>query len=124
MTRLLRSLLILGLLASLPASAQQGITTCSSTSLAVSGTSSNVKLSACGETALLWNTGTQELFYAVGTAVGTAATVPSTGVLSTTSNSLPGNSFVVINTGTAPLYLAAITSTSTTTMRITQGLTK
>jgi hypothetical protein len=56
------------------------------------------------------------VFYVTGTASSTAAT--------TSNYSLPGNSFIVINVGNgsavAP-YLAAITATSTTTLRITQG---
>ena len=113
---LLRNLLLLAAVLATPAGAQQGITPCASKSLSVSGSSTNVALSNCGETALLWNVGTQEAFYKlVTTSAGTAAT---------TDNSLPGNSFVVVNTGAAPLFLAAITSTSTTTLRVTQGLTR
>ena len=116
MTRLLRSLLLFAAVIAVPASAQQGITPCASKSLSVTSSSGNVALSNCGETALLWNVGTQELFYKlVTTSAGTAAT---------TDNSLPGNSFVVVNTGQAPLFLAAITNTSSTTLRITQGLTR
>jgi hypothetical protein len=116
MTRLLLSLFFIAAVALTPVYAQQGITPCASATLSVSGTSSNVQLSACGETALLWNVGTQELFYTIGAASNTAAT--------TSSNSLPGNSFVVLNVSNAKLYLAAITATSTTNLRITQGLTR
>lgn len=116
MIRLLRNLFVLAAVFTTPVSAQQGITPCASGTLAVSNTSANVALNKCGETALLWNVGTQEAFYKlVTTNAGTAAT---------TDNSLPGNSFVVINVGSAPLFLAAITSTSTTNIRITQGLTR
>ena len=100
----------------LPASAQQGITPCASNSISVSGTSANVQLSACGQTVLLWNVGTQELFYNYGPLSSEAAT--------TSGNSLPGNSFVVLNLGYNQLYLAAITASSTTTLRITQGQTR
>jgi hypothetical protein len=101
-----------------PASSQfaAGISPCSANTISVSGSSNNVQLSLCGPSVLLWNVGTQELFYVTGTASGTAAT--------TSNYSLPGNSFIVINVGNgsaiAP-YLAAITATSTTTLRITQG---
>ena len=116
MTRALRSLFIIAALFTAPASAQQGITPCAPATLAVSNTSANVQMSACGETALLWNVGTQEAFYRIGVGSGTTAV--------TTDNSLPGNSFVVINVGNAKLYLAAITASSTTNIRITQGLTR
>ena len=96
--------------------AQQGITPCAAFSISASNTSANQQLSACGDTILLWNVGTQELFYNFGTASSTAAT---------SSNwSLPGNSFVVISLGFNKYYLAAITSASTTTLRITQGITR
>ena len=116
MTRLLPSLFFIAAVLATPVRAQQGITPCASATLAVSNTSSNVQMSACGETALLWNVGTQEAFYKlVTTSAGTAAT---------TDNSLPGNSFVVVNVSNAKLYLAAITASSTTNIRITQGLTR
>jgi hypothetical protein len=98
------------------ANAQAGITPCASSTIPVTGSSANVHLSACGQTVLLWNVGTQELFYNYGPSSSEAAT--------TSGNSLPGNSFVVLNLGYAQPYLAAITSTSTTTLRITQGQTR
>jgi len=106
------ALLLLGLLG-VSASAQQGIAPCAATSISVSNTTANAQLSSCGQTAILWNVGSQELFYALG---------PLSSQAATTSNfSLPGNSFVIINVGLNKPYLAAITSTSTTTLRITQG---
>lgn len=108
---------ILLLLLAGSADAQQGITPCTpAASLSVSTISSNVQLSACGATVLLWNTGTQEAFFNYGTTSSTAAT--------TSSWSLPGASFVVLNLGTSRPYLAAITASSSTTIRIVQGLTK
>lgn len=106
-------LLFVGLL---PACAQSGITPCSANTISVTGTSANAQLSACGQTVLLWNIGTQELFYTYGSASSTAAT--------TSNYSLPGGDFVVLNLGTQKYYLAAITATSTTTLRITQGQTR
>lgn len=97
--------------------AQQGITPCTpAATLNVTTSSSNVQLSACGGTVLLWNVGAQEAFYAYGSTSATAAT--------TSSFSLPGTSFVVLSLGNARPYLAAITSTSSTTLRITQGQTR
>lgn len=93
-----------------------GLSPCSANSISVSGTSGNVQLSTCGPVILLWNITSQELFYNFGTASTTAAT--------TSNYSIPGNSFIVINLPNAQAagyYLAAITATSTTTLRITQG---
>lgn len=90
-----------------------GISPCANSTISVTVASSNVHLSTCGSVVLLWNTTSQEAFYAYGSASNTAAT--------TSSYSLPGNSFVVLNLGVSGLYLAAITASSTTTLRITQG---
>ena len=110
-------LVVAGLLfISAPAGSQQGITPCAAFSVSVSGTSANQQLSNCGTTILLWNVGTQELFYVVGSASSTAAT--------TSNFSLPGASFVVLNLNNTRPYVAAITASSTTTMRITQGQTR
>ena len=109
-------LLALGfLLASWSAqAAPQGIIPCSAQTISVSNSSSSVQLSNCGGTVLLWNISSQEVFYTWGLAPNTAAT--------TSSYSLPGNSFVVLNLGLAQYYLAAITGSSTSTLRITQGV--
>ena len=102
---------------STPIYAQQGITPCAApTALSVTATSSNVQLSACGTTVLLWNVTSQEAFFTYGTASNTAAT--------TSSYSLPGNAFIVLNVDTNKPYLAAITASSTTTIRIIQGYTR
>jgi hypothetical protein len=93
-----------------------GISPCAAETLSVSGTSSNVQLSLCGPTVLLQNIGSQEMFFNIGAASTTAAT--------TSNYSIPGNTFIVINVPNGqPLgwYLAGITSTSTTTLRVTQG---
>lgn len=91
-----------------------GILPCSAASLSVTGTSSNVQLSKCGPTALIFNIGAQEAFYTFG---GTSALA-----VATTSNySIPGNSFQQVSVGTNGDWIAAITATSTTTLRIVQG---
>lgn len=107
---------LLLLLALLPAaSARQGITPCAAFTISVSNTSANQQLSTCGDTVLLWNVGSQEAFYTFGSASNTAAT--------TSNYSIPATSFAVLSLGLNGLYLAAITSTSTTTLRVTQGNT-
>ena len=60
---------------------------------------------ACGD----WNNGQRSAFSLWSTAATTAG------------YSLPGNTFVVLNVNTVGGYLAAITATSTTTIRIVQG---
>lgn len=106
----------LWLAAGVASHAQQGITPCAAASLSVTNTSSNTQLSACAGTTIVWNIGTVEAFYTYGTASNTAAT---------TSNwSVPAGGFVVLNLGTSRQYLAAITASSTTTIRITQGQTR
>lgn len=97
-----------------PGSAQRGFTPCTGTqpSLSVSNVSSNVQLGTCGGTAILYNNGSQEAFYVLGSASNTAAT--------TSNSSLPGNTFVVLSVPVS-FYLAAITSASTTTIRVVQG---
>src|SRR5215469_15959155 len=93
-----------------------GITPCSANSISVSGSSNNVQLSLCGPVIILYNITSTELFYNYGTASTTAAT--------TSNYSLPGNTYVVLNIGNVSAtagYLAAITASSTTTLRIIQG---
>ena len=113
------ALAILFVFTPLLAEAQQtiGITPCSANTISATTTSSNILLSNCGPTVIVWNVGSQEAFYLTGTASSTAAT--------TASYSVPGTSFVVLNVGagTTP-YLAAITASSATTLRITQGYAK
>jgi hypothetical protein len=82
--------------------------------IAVSSVSANQKLATCGPSVLLLNVGTQELFFQLGTTSAVTAT--------TSSYSLPGNSYILLTV--PPLntnYVAAITSTSTTTLRISEG---
>jgi hypothetical protein len=82
--------------------------------IAVTGSSANQLLTHCGPSVLLMNIGTQELFYQIGTTSSTAAT--------TSSYSLPGNSYILLTVSQiGTTYIAAITSTSTTTLRISQG---
>jgi hypothetical protein len=90
-----------------------GIGLCAASSLAVSGASNNVLLSTCGPTVILFNVTSQEAFFTTGTTSATAAT--------TSSYSIPGNAYIVISISLTTTYLAAITSTSTTTIRILQG---
>lgn len=92
-----------------------GILPCNAASLSVSNTSSNVQLSKCAPSALLMNIGSQEAFYTFG--------ATSAGAVATTSNySIPGNSFQWITVGTNGEWIAAITASSTTTLRIIQGI--
>lgn len=83
--------------------------------LSVSGTTSNVQLKTCGPTVIVYNITSQEVFYTIGSASSTVAT--------TSSNSLPGNTYVVLVVPTASpgYYFAAITATSTSTLRFVQG---
>lgn len=85
------------------------------TTLSVSNSSANVQLAPGCPTVILMNITSQEAFLNLGTASSTAAT--------TSGWSIPGNTFLVFNVpdkGTG-YYLAAITSSSTTTIRIIQG---
>lgn len=111
-------LFLLGLFAANPAAAQNssaGMTPCGNgLTLSVTGTSSNTQLSACGTTAVIWNIGAAEAFFNWGTASNTAA-------VAATSWSLPPGASVTVSTGRAPLYFAAITASSTTTLRVVQG---
>ena len=104
---------------------QAGITPCGGGTLAVTGTSSNVQLSTCGPVAIVYNISTQEAFYALGSTSATAAVAQSSTTSPVASQySIPGNTYVVINVpnaGAPAWYLAAITATSTTTLRIVQG---
>jgi hypothetical protein len=96
--------------------APKGISPCAAASLSVSGTSSNVQLSQCGPSVILMNITSQEAFFNIGKASTTAAT--------TSNYSIPGGAYLVIvvpTLDTAGWYLAAITSTSTTTIRVIQG---
>lgn len=91
-----------------------GITPCGpGITLSVTTSSSNAQLNACGGTAIIWNLGSNEAFINLGSNNSTTAT---------TSNwSIPSGAGVTINTGKAPLYIAAITGSSTATLRIVQG---
>jgi hypothetical protein len=122
---MIRSALFAGILfALLPQSAhaqeQHGFTPCTASAgaqtLSVSGTSSNVQLATCGPNVMLFNITSQEAFYNLGSTSSTAAT--------TSSFSIPGNSYIVLTVPNATVgyWLAAITATSTTTLRISQGI--
>lgn len=114
------------LLFSMGAMAQQaGISVCAGGTLAVTGSSANVQLSTCGPVIIIYNITSQEAFYAYGTTSTTAATAQTSSTATPIAGtySLPGNSFITLNIGNlaAGVYLAAITATSTTTLRIVQG---
>ncbi len=88
-------------------------------SLSVSVTSSNVAVPGCANTVIVYNITSQEAFYKiVTTSAGTAAT---------SDFSIPGNTFVRLAvpvpsspSGTAA-WIAAITASSTTTLRLVPG---
>jgi hypothetical protein len=121
MKTLLR-LILVGLFAfpSVPAFSQAavGLTPCTTTavtgktSLSVTTVSARVQLSNCGPTVILYNIGTIEAFYALGSSTVTATT---------TGFSIPPNFYVILNIGSSSPYLAAVTSSDSTTIRIVQG---
>lgn len=96
-----------------------GLTPCTANppaSLAVSNVSSNVRMGTCGATVIVYNITSQEVFWLLGAASSTAAT--------TSANSLPGNTYVVLSVPTVSgsgYYFAAITASSTSTLRFVQG---
>lgn len=101
-----------------------GISPCAGGTLAVTGSSSNVQLSNCGPVVIIYNTTSQEAFYALGDTSSTTATAQSSSTAAPVAGtySIPGGLYVVLNVNnqTSP-YLAAITATSVTTLRIVQG---
>ena len=106
------------LLLSVPAMAapQLGITPCAIAAqpadVSVSGVSANRRMSNCGETVIIYNNGSSDVRYRMGTTSGTAAL--------TSDLLLPANSFVVLNVGTAQPYIAFI-SGGTSTVSFVQG---
>ena len=95
-----------------------GFTPCVSSAgaqtISASNSSSGVVLSACGPSVMLFNVGSQEAFYRL-SSNNSAAT--------TSDYSIPGNSYILLtvpNLG-ATYYLNAITASSTTTLRVSQG---
>jgi len=124
--RVMAALCLFAFTAILPAKADQaGLSPCAGGTLAVTGTTANVKLSTCGPVVIVYNTTSQEAFYAVGAASNTAATAQTSSTAAPIANtySIPGNDFITLNVDNvgAGVYLAAITATSTTTLRIVQG---
>ncbi len=114
--RLLFSAAILCALGAVDAQAQTaGMLPCNAASLSVSNTSSNVQLSKCAPSALIMNIGTTEAFYVFG---ATSATTTA----QTTNFSIPANSWQWVTVGTNGEWIAAITASSTTTLRIIQGV--
>lgn len=88
-----------------------GLTPSTAASISVTGTSSRVQLGASGTTILLQNTGTNDAFVAFG----------GSGVTATTSShSLPAGKSIAYNAA-ASSYVAAITASSTTTVKVSQG---
>lgn len=82
-------------------------------SLSVSNVTSNVQLTGTQSTVILWNIGATEAFYKIGSTSNTTAT--------TSDYSIPAGSAMVLNVP-QNAYIAAITASSTTTIRITQGI--
>lgn len=85
------------------------------TALSVSGASSRTALGAvnpCGASVVLYNVGTQEVFYRLG---------DNTAVATITDNSLPAGSFVVLSILVSQTNVAAITAAATSTVRVLQG---
>lgn len=94
---------------------QAGITPCGTpVTLSVTTSSSNAQLSTCNGTVVVWNVGSNEAFFTTGTTSGTVAT--------TSNYSLPAGTSIVLNFGTSGRYLAAITASSTTTIRAWSGI--
>lgn len=90
-----------------------GLSTSGAASLSASTSSSRVALPNTDSTIVIWNTGSAEAFYKLGSVSVTAAT---------TDYSIPaGGAIVVDKAGSANTNLAAITSSGSTTLRITQG---
>jgi hypothetical protein len=112
-----------GIAPALPQAGLAGLSPCAGGTLAASNVSSNVQLSACGPVVILYNTSSQEVFYAIGPTSAIAATAQSSSTSAPSANnySLPGNTYVVLNVNTQSAYLAAITASSTATLRIVQG---
>ena len=107
-------------------SAQAGMSPCAGGTLAATSSSSNVQLSACGPVVIIYNISSQEAFYGFGSTSSATATSQSTSTTAPVANeySIPGNTYVVVqvpNTGAAAWYVAAVTATSTATLRIVQG---
>lgn len=121
MTKLLVALLGATLWFVCPASAQQqhGFNPCTvaagAQSMSVTTTTSNVQLTTCGPNLLVFNITSQEAFYAIGKTSSTTAT--------TGSFSIPGNSYIMLSVPSGTAYwFAAITGSSTTTLRLSQGI--
>lgn len=101
-----------------PSFAQQnsGISPCTTdppASLSVTTSSANVQLGTCGPTVVVLNITSQEVFFKLG---ATSAIIAAT-----TSNSLPGNTFIVLSVPTSGQWFAAITASGTSTIRFIQG---
>jgi hypothetical protein len=125
--RILAALAIALLFGMSTANAQiAGLTPCAGGTLAVTGTSANVLLSTCGPVVILYNITSQEAFYTTGATSGAAATAQTSSTAAPAANtySVPGNTYAVVDLTGPTSYLAAITATSTTTLRIVQGYAK
>lgn len=110
------ALLFLIGLAPLYAAPQLGISPCQISvqpaDLSVSGTSANRHLSTCGETLIVFNNGSTDIRFRLGTGSTTTATLGDM--------LIPANSFVTLNVGSSGLFLAAISS-GTSTLSFIQG---
>lgn len=102
------------------AQASLGITPCvqsgangqSTRTMTPTTSSSRVQFNSCGSTLIVYNTTSEEVFYAL----GNSSVVATTGSLS-----IPGGYFVVLNIGSQGTYFAAIVGANTTILRFTQG---
>jgi len=105
----------------LPVDAQQ-ITApapCAANTLTATVSSSNVQLSKCGPAVYLMNTTSQEAFWTIG---GTSSVAATTAANTTSSYSLPGGAYIRVSIPNQQNnWFAAITASSTTTIRIFQA---
>lgn len=119
MRRLAAFLFVLALLAcGTPAFSQStsaGLTPCGiGITINVTVVSANSQLQSCGPVAVVYNNGTDDVYLALGSASTTAAT--------TSGWILPSGHSITLNVGTNRLYLAAIAPSSTSTIKVVQGL--
>jgi hypothetical protein len=116
-------LLIFALLWALPAAAQvsgfapSGPTTACPVPTAISATSTSGNtalnsVNSCGQSLIVYNDGSSDVFYRLGTANTVTALA--------TDNPIPANSFVILSIGFGQTYIAVI-ATTTSTVRFAQG---
>lgn len=109
---LILRLAALALALTVTAAQAEKFTPCSAgATISVTTGSSRAQVPACANAVIIYNTGSVEAFYKQGTSSVTAAT---------TDFSLPGLTYVVIDI-TSGQYIAAITASSSTTIRLVPG---